>query len=79
MICVGAAGAIGSLLAGFLVKIIGRWPVIISAALTNLVLIFIILYIWIPNPDHVEIFYILAAVSGLADSALLTQTTCKYV
>ncbi len=74
LICGGTAGAIGSLSAGLLVKVVGRVPVILFGAVTNLFVIFTMLYVWNPDPDHVEIFYILAAINGLADSALITQT-----
>lgn len=73
LICGGAASAVGSLSAGLLVKAIGRLPVILFGAVTNLVLICVMLYVWTPDPDHTEVFYILAAISGLADSILLTQ------
>jgi len=62
--------------AGFMVKFVGRIPVILFGNLTNLILIFVMLYVWIPDPDHVEIFYIISALTGLADAASGTQLTC---
>jgi len=72
LICYGVADALGSLLCGFLVKIVGRVPIFLFAAATNVALIVTWLS-WEPDPSQPVIFFVLAALWGLADAVWQTQ------
>ena len=76
LICYGAADAIGSIICGSIVKIVGRIPIFIFGASLNLGLI-IALFLWKPDPSHAWVFFVIAAFWGLADSIWQTQINCK--
>ena len=67
MICYGTADALGSIACGSIVKYVGRLAISIVAAALSLGLI-ITLLLWRPNPDSPAVYYILAALWGLADA-----------
>lgn len=75
--CYGAADAVGSITFGSIVRAIGRVPIFIFAAALNLGLI-IALFLWRPDPSEPVVFFVLAALWGLADSIWQTQINCKY-
>lgn len=77
LICYGATDAVGSVVAGSIVKRTGRVPIFVFAACVNLALI-IAMLIWRPTPDHPEAFFLIAAFWGLADAVWQTQINCKY-
>jgi predicted MFS family arabinose efflux permease len=77
LICYGVADALGSLLCGFLVKIVGRVPIFLFAAATNVALIVTWLS-WEPDPSQPVIFFVLAALWGLADAVWQTQINGEF-
>lgn len=72
MICFGVFNALAAPLAGSIVKITGRFPVMLTALILHLCLLGALLT-WKPDPDQWIIFFILAAVWGTADAVWLVQ------
>ncbi|KAI5631206.1 ion channel regulatory protein UNC-93 domain-containing protein [Phthorimaea operculella] len=72
MICFGVFNALAAPVGGSVVKLTGRYPVMVTALLLNLGLITALL-LWRPSPDQWLIFFILAAVWGTADAVWLVQ------
>ncbi|KAJ2949245.1 hypothetical protein O0L34_g6195 [Tuta absoluta] len=72
MICFGVFNALAAPVAGSIVKLTGRYPVMVTALLLNLCLITALL-LWRPSPDQWLIFFVLAAVWGTADAVWLVQ------
>ena len=77
LICYGAADAIGSITCGSVVKKVGRVPIFLFGAALNLALI-ITLLIWRPDPNVPVIYFVIAALWGLADSIWQTQINSFY-
>jgi hypothetical protein len=77
LICYGAADAVGSITCGSVVKKIGRVPIFLFGAILNLALV-IALLLWRPNPSEPAVYFIIAALWGLADSVWQTQINCKH-
>ncbi|XP_072948781.1 uncharacterized protein [Epargyreus clarus] len=72
MICFGAFNAAAAPLAGALVKTTGRYPVMVTALLLNLILLSALL-LWRPDPEQWLVFFLLAAIWGTADAVWLVQ------
>ncbi|XP_013165190.1 PREDICTED: UNC93-like protein [Papilio xuthus] len=72
MICFGVFNAVAAPLAGAVVKITGRYPVMLTALVLNLCLISALL-LWRPSPDQWLVFFVLAAIWGAADAVWLVQ------
>ncbi|XP_063826088.1 UNC93-like protein [Ostrinia nubilalis] len=72
MICFGVFNALAAPVAGAVVKLTGRYPVMITALILNLCLITALL-LWRPSPDQWLVFFALAAVWGTADAVWLVQ------
>ncbi|KAL0838653.1 hypothetical protein ABMA28_016729 [Loxostege sticticalis] len=72
MICFGVFNALAAPIAGAIVKLTGRYPVMITALVLNLILITALL-LWRPDPDQWLVFFGLAAVWGTADAVWLVQ------
>ncbi|CAB3227172.1 unnamed protein product [Arctia plantaginis] len=72
MICFGVFNALAAPVAGTLVKVTGRFPVMVTALLLNLCLL-IALLSWRPDPNQWLVFYALAAIWGTADAVWLVQ------
>ncbi|XP_068633420.1 UNC93-like protein [Battus philenor] len=72
MICFGVFNALAAPLAGAVVKLTGRFPVMVTALLLNLCLISALM-LWRPSPDQWLVFFVLAAVWGAADAVWLVQ------
>ncbi|CAG9561737.1 unnamed protein product [Danaus chrysippus] len=72
MICFGVFNALAAPIAGALVKLTGRYPVMCTALLLNLCLLSALIS-WRPNPDQWLVFYGLAAIWGCADAVWLVQ------
>ncbi|KAF9822001.1 hypothetical protein SFRURICE_018948, partial [Spodoptera frugiperda] len=72
MICFGVFNALAAPVAGALVKVTGRFPVMVTALLLNLCLLTSLLY-WRPEPEQWLVFYALAAIWGTADAVWLVQ------
>ncbi|CAG5045208.1 unnamed protein product [Parnassius apollo] len=72
MICFGIFNALAAPVAGVIVKITGRYPVMVTALILNLCLITSLL-LWRPSPDQWLVFFILAAIWGAADAVWLVQ------
>ncbi|KPJ08594.1 UNC93-like protein [Papilio machaon] len=72
MICFGVFNALAAPLAGAIVKITGRYPVMLTALVLNLCLISALL-LWRPSPDQWLVFFVLAAIWGAADAVWLVQ------
>ncbi|KAJ8731220.1 hypothetical protein PYW07_004384 [Mythimna separata] len=72
MICFGVFNALAAPIAGALVKVTGRFPVMVTALLLNLCLLSALLS-WRPAPQQWFVFYALAAIWGTADAVWLVQ------
>ncbi len=68
----GACDAICSFSFGFLIKHVGRAPIFIGGTVFNAIVI-VVLFAWSPNPDEAYLFYLLAAMWGIADAVWQTQ------
>ena len=71
-------GAIGSISCGYLVKVIGRIPLFLFAAILSAILILTMQFFWIPDPAQSEIFYIMAGLIGLCNAIFNTQVNCMF-
>jgi predicted MFS family arabinose efflux permease len=78
LICYGAADALGSIACEPLIKLIGRVPIAIFGAILNLALILTML-LWRPNPDEPVVYFVIAALWGLADAIWHIQLNCNYI
>ncbi|KAJ8722224.1 hypothetical protein PYW08_004626 [Mythimna loreyi] len=72
MICFGVFNALAAPIAGALVKVTGRFPVMVTALLLNVCLLSALLS-WRPEPQQWLVFYALAAIWGTADAVWLVQ------
>ncbi|XP_045498147.1 UNC93-like protein [Colias croceus] len=72
MICFGVFNALAAPVAGAIVKLTGRYPVMLTALILNLCLITALL-LWRPDPSQWLMFYFLAAIWGTADAVWLVQ------
>ncbi|KAM3965286.1 UNC93-like protein [Aphomia sociella] len=72
LISFGVFNALAAPVAGALVKLTGRYPVMITALILNLSLLTALLQ-WRPNPDQWFVFYLLASIWGAADAVWLVQ------
>ncbi|XP_060803241.1 UNC93-like protein [Amyelois transitella] len=72
MICFGVFNALAAPVAGAIVKLTGRYPVMLTALILNLCLLTALL-LWRPDPGQWMVFYFLAAVWGTADAVWLVQ------
>jgi predicted MFS family arabinose efflux permease len=76
MICYGVCDTLGSYFFGFLVKYVGRLPIILLACCMNYGVILAFIF-WSPNENQVHVLFILPAIWGLSDSVWQTQINCK--
>ncbi|KAL4716698.1 hypothetical protein ACJJTC_004817 [Scirpophaga incertulas] len=72
MICFGVLNALAAPVGGGIVKITGRFPVMVTALVLNLGLLSALMT-WRPDPEQWLVFYGLAAVWGAADAVWLVQ------
>ena len=72
MICYGICDAIFSVSFSPLVKVVGRVPIFLLGCAANVAII-ILFFLWVPNPDDIAVFFIAAALWGLADAVWQTQ------
>lgn len=72
MICYGVCDAICSITFSPLVKMVGRVPIFTMGALINLSII-ITLRHWMPHPDDVALFFLMAGLWGVSDAVWQTQ------
>ncbi|XP_063364450.1 UNC93-like protein isoform X1 [Cydia amplana] len=72
IICFGVFNALAAPIAGAVVKLTGRYPVMVTALLLNIVLL-TALILWRPDPENWLVFYLLAAIWGTADAVWLVQ------
>ncbi len=79
MVCFGIVAAVSSAVFGFLVKKIGRLPIILLGASINFTLLLIFLYVWYPDPTHSELFFVVSGFMGMANAVWNTQISCKYI
>ena len=77
MICYGACDAVCSVCCSPIVKVVGRLPVFILGCVANTAAI-IILFVWEPNSNDVHMFFIVAALWGLADAVWQTQINGQH-
>ncbi|KAL1431842.1 hypothetical protein MTO96_013934 [Rhipicephalus appendiculatus] len=77
MISYGLADATCSMAFGFLVKRVGRVPIVSLAALLD-VAVMIRMYRWQPGPSDVHNFFIIAMLWGVADASWQTQINSFY-
>ena len=77
MICYGVCDAICSVSFSPLVKKIGRVPIFIFGACVNIGMI-LIMYFWKPNPSEMIVFFLMAAMWGIADAIWQTQINGKH-
>ena len=76
MICYGVSDAICSISFSPLVKIVGRVPIFTMGALINLGIIFTLRH-WMPHPDDVALFFVMAGLWGVSDAVWQTQINGK--
>ncbi|CAH0715374.1 unnamed protein product, partial [Brenthis ino] len=72
MICFGVFNALAAPVAGVVVKLTGRFPVMVTALILNLCLLTSML-LWRPDPEQWLVFFVLAAIWGAADAVWLVQ------
>jgi len=77
LICYGIFDALFSVSFGAIIKYTGRVPIFVLGALINLVVV-IILFEWTPNSSQAYVFFILAAMWGIADAVWQTQINALY-
>ncbi|XP_071491048.1 protein unc-93 homolog A-like [Diadema antillarum] len=77
MICYGVADASCSFLIGRLAKYTGQVPLFCFGALTNASLI-VALGVWQPKSSELAVFFIIAALWGVADAIWQTQLNSLY-
>uniref|UniRef100_A0A8R1DZ16 Protein unc-93 homolog A n=1 Tax=Caenorhabditis japonica TaxID=281687 RepID=A0A8R1DZ16_CAEJA len=78
MACFGISDAICSLVFGPLIKLFGRMPLFMFGAVVNLLMI-VTLMVWPLNAADTQIFYVVAAVWGMADGVWNTQINGFWV
>ncbi|XP_037084786.1 UNC93-like protein [Pollicipes pollicipes] len=77
MITYGVCDAICSFSFGFVIKRVGRVPIFALGALINYGVIITFIH-WKPRPDEPYVFFILAALWGVADAVWQTQINALY-
>ncbi|TRY61495.1 hypothetical protein TCAL_05719 [Tigriopus californicus] len=77
VIAYGVSDAVCSFSFGFLIKKVGRVPIFLFGTLVNIVVI-VVFFTWSPNPEEQYVFYILAALWGVADAVWQTQINALY-
>ncbi|XP_066953064.1 protein unc-93 homolog A-like [Macrobrachium rosenbergii] len=77
MICYGACDVIGSMIASYLVRCVGRAPVITLAFFIN-VSVIATLIVWLPRSDHLTWYFVVAGLWGFADAVWMTQLNSIY-
>lgn len=76
MIAYGLTDATCSMAFGFLVKRMGRIPIILLAAFLNASAMILMLS-WHPNPGEAHNFFLIAVLWGMADASWQTQINCE--
>ncbi|KFM59430.1 UNC93-like protein, partial [Stegodyphus mimosarum] len=76
-ICYGCTCAVSSTLSGWLVKHVGRMPIILTAATVN-VAASIILLLWHPDSAHPEMFFVVAAMWEILTGIIWSQIRAFY-
>lgn len=77
MIAFGVCDSIGSFVFGQLVKLIGRWPCFMIAALISYAMI-ITMFFWRPSADGIVVLFVIAGLWGVADAIWQSQTSALY-
>ncbi|XP_045611697.2 UNC93-like protein isoform X1 [Procambarus clarkii] len=77
MICYGVCDAICSITFSPLVKMVGRVPIFTMGAIINLGIV-IALRSWMPHPDDVVLFFVMAGLWGVSDAVWQTQINAFY-
>ncbi|XP_076033862.1 UNC93-like protein isoform X2 [Oratosquilla oratoria] len=77
MICFGVCDAICSVSFGPLIKLFGRVPIFTFGALVNVAMIITLLH-WMPHPDDLILFFVVAALWGVSDAVWQTQINALY-
>ncbi|KAK3085815.1 hypothetical protein FSP39_009079 [Pinctada imbricata] len=75
MIVYGVCGGTTSFIGGRLTKYIGRIPLIVAAAISNLGLLAFMVF-WRPDSDQIVAFLLLMGAWGLGDGIWLSQVNC---
>ncbi|KAL4235033.1 unc-93 A [Mactra antiquata] len=77
MMCYGVVDSIFSVIFGRLVRYVGHIPFFILAYIVHLSSLLTLL-LWLPDPNKVYIFYIIAAMWGVGDAVIQTQVNGLY-
>lgn len=77
MICFGVVDAFCSFTFGRLVQWFGHIPFFFLAAVTHGSIQIALLY-WVPNPDHIVLFYVFSGLWGMGDAVIQTQINALY-
>lgn len=77
LITYGVCDALCSFGLSAVINCVGRLPIFIAGAVFNFIFI-IICYQWAPNPDQSYVFFIMAAIWGVADAVWQTQINALY-
>lgn len=75
--CYGAACALSSPVSGWLIKLIGRIPIISFSALVHVAAQILMLH-WKPSADNPDLFFVLAALWGTTVGILFSQVKGIY-
>jgi len=77
LICYGIFDAIASASFGFVIKVVGRWPIFVLGAVINMSVL-ITLFLWTPTNETWIVVYVLAAFWGIGDAIWQTQINALY-
>lgn len=75
--CYGAACALSSPVSGWLIKLIGRIPIISFSAVVHVAAQILMLH-WKPSADNPDLFFVLAALWGTTVGILFSQVKGIY-
>jgi predicted MFS family arabinose efflux permease len=79
MVTYGVANALGSLLVSSCVarQVVAREALVGVASVLQLGLL-VFLFVWVPDPQLVVVFFALSALWGMCDALWQTQCACKF-
>ncbi|KAA0203303.1 hypothetical protein HAZT_HAZT001971 [Hyalella azteca] len=78
MICFGVFDALFSYCCSPMVKRVGRVPIFCFASLLHSCLI-AVLFLWVPNPEQMYVFFVIPALWGICDAVWQTQMNGEFL
>jgi predicted MFS family arabinose efflux permease len=77
LICYGVTNSVASFSTGYLVKLTGRFFMVLSATAIQIG-IMVTLYVWTPDPANSSvIFFVVSGLWGVTDAVWLVQINCE--